>query len=61
VFEPFYTTKEAGHGNGLGLVVVKGIVEDHGGDIEVISEVDGGSEFVIRIPTENSRNGQSRH
>jgi signal transduction histidine kinase len=50
IFEPFYTTKEAGHGNGLGLVVVKNIVSDLGGRIEALSEVGSGTEFVIRLP-----------
>jgi signal transduction histidine kinase len=60
IFEPFYTTKEAGHGNGLGLVVVKGIVEDQGGEIEVNSEAGTGSEFVIRIPIEAAGNNRAR-
>jgi signal transduction histidine kinase len=51
IFAPFYTSKEAGHGNGLGLVVVKGIVEEHGGRIEASSEVGTGTEFVIALPS----------
>ncbi|HXV37292.1 MAG TPA: protoglobin domain-containing protein [Myxococcota bacterium] len=50
IFEPFYTSKEAGTGNGLGLMVAKGIASDHGGCIEVASELGRGTEFRIRFP-----------
>jgi signal transduction histidine kinase len=50
VFDPFFTTKEAGHGNGLGLMVCKGIAVDHGGSIDVTSEVGKGTEFRIALP-----------
>jgi signal transduction histidine kinase len=50
IFDPFYTTKAAGHGNGLGLVVVQGIVNDHGGRIVARSKVGEGTEFEIHLP-----------
>ena len=50
IFEPFYTTKEAGHGSGLGLVVARKIVADHEGEIDVVSEPGEGTEFRIRFP-----------
>ncbi|MEK7236196.1 MAG: PAS domain S-box protein [Nitrospirota bacterium] len=50
VFDPFFTTKDFGKGTGLGLTVVKGIIEEHGGTIAVESAVDKGTTFWIRFP-----------
>jgi signal transduction histidine kinase len=50
VFEPFYTTKAAGEGSGLGLSVVQGIVAEHHGAIEVVRSDDSGTEFRILLP-----------
>ncbi|HEY6639588.1 MAG TPA: ATP-binding protein, partial [Nitrospiraceae bacterium] len=50
VFDPFFTTKDFGKGTGLGLTVVKGIIEEHGGTIAVESVVDKGTTFWIRLP-----------
>jgi len=50
IFDPFVTTKEAGRGSGLGLVVAHGIAVDHGGDIEVESELGRGTRFTVSLP-----------
>jgi signal transduction histidine kinase len=51
VFEPFYTTKAAGEGSGLGLSVVQGIVAEHRGAIEVLRSDDTGTEFRLLLPS----------
>ena len=52
IFDPFFTTKSIGHGTGLGLSISFQIIQAHGGEIKVVSEVGRGTKFVIRIPLE---------
>lgn len=52
LFEPFYTTKDVGEGTGLGLSVVHGIVEEHGGRVEVADAEGGGTVFTVTLPEE---------
>ena len=53
LFEPFYTTKPAGKGVGLGLAISSGIVNDHGGRLTALNASDGGAVFEVEFPRED--------
>ena len=55
IFDPFYTTKQVGRGTGLGLSVTYGIVEKHGGHIEVKSSKGAGATFTVTLPSRGLR------
>ncbi len=50
IFEPFFTTKPEGEGTGMGLSVLHGIAENHGGFVEVMSQSGTGSTFSVYLP-----------
>lgn len=59
VFEPFFTTKPVGQGTGLGLSLSYGIIQRHGGELSVRSELGSGATFTIRLPVNGARSTDS--
>lgn len=59
IFEPFFSTKEVGHGMGLGLAITYGIVKDYNGSIDIESEASGGTTFILSFPRSQTE-GQGR-
>ena len=57
IFDPFFTTKPIGKGTGLGLSISYGIIQRHGGQITVASEVDKGTTFRIVLPIDQLEAG----
>jgi two-component system NtrC family sensor kinase len=55
IFEPFFTTKPIGSGTGLGLSLSYGIINKHGGKIEVASELGKGTRFTVRLPVDQPK------
>ncbi|WP_265275427.1 PAS domain S-box protein [Nostoc sp. KVJ3] len=59
IFEPFYTTKEIGKGTGLGLSTALGIINNHGGFVNVYSQVGRGTQFTVYLPASTFRDTHS--
>ncbi len=57
IFDPFFTTKQEGEGTGLGLSLVYGIVQNHGGEIRAVNVPEGGAAFIIELPVTPRING----
>jgi len=61
IFDPFFTTKKVGQGTGLGLSIVHLIIDQHRGTIDVESEVNKGTKFIIMLPPAKNPNKEGQH
>jgi signal transduction histidine kinase len=59
IFEPYFTTKQAKSGTGLGLYITKKVIEDHQGSIKVESSEQAGTTFTLRLPLLHDHSGKS--
>jgi hypothetical protein len=59
IYDPFFTTKAPKKGTGLGLAITYGIVQEHGGVIEVDSTVDSGTRFRLEFPSASTRSAKA--
>ena len=60
IFEPFYTTKTEAKGTGLGLSTVYGTIKQHKGEVQVQSELNKGTEFLLRLPLSTLNDDDNR-
>lgn len=60
LFEPFFTTKKNGKGVGLGLSVAYGIIQEHGGTVQVRSTPGEWTEFTVELPLEPKQSSQQK-
>ena len=58
IFDPFFTTKAEGKGVGLGLAVLYGIVQAHEGEVEVVSQRNEGTTFIVSLPLKSRTNAE---
>jgi two-component system, NtrC family, sensor kinase len=58
IFDPFFTTKPEGKGVGLGLAVLYGIVKAHEGEVEVVSQRNEGTTFIVTLPVKSRSAGE---